>query len=173
MVDLKLKDNEFKYVKTTHKRDVARAVILNDKNEMCLLNVIRNDEFGNASYYETPGGGVDSGEDFIKAVIREVDEEVGLKVEVIAYLGCVDDYYNLIYRNNINHYYLCKIVGKTKIHHVSLGDDLIHDIIFVNINEAINLYEKSATTKIGKLLLNREKPILIEANKILNEKNML
>jgi hypothetical protein len=35
-------------------------------------------------------------------VVRECREELGYKVKVIAELGEVDDYYNLIHRNNHN-----------------------------------------------------------------------
>lgn len=52
----------------------SRAIIIRDNK--ILLN-----EFNNGSYYNTPGGGVESNESLREAVRREVLEETGLTVE--------------------------------------------------------------------------------------------
>ena len=132
-----------------------------------MLKIKRDDEFGNASYIETSGGGVDMGEKIEEAVLRELDEELGVKVKIITKLGIVDDYYNEIKRHNINHYFLVKIVGYTKIHHVSAGDNLIDDIIHVDSSYIYNEYMNNRTTKIARLVYNREEPIFNEALKCL------
>ena len=106
----KLKDNEYPYIKTTHERIVVRGVVLNELNQVALVNVVRNDDaFGPGNYYETPGGGKKDNESLLEGVIREVEEEIGYKTSFIQEIGIVEDYYNPIYRKNINHYYLLKI----------------------------------------------------------------
>ena len=61
MIELKLQDLEFENEGITHTRHVASAVVLDD-NKVLILKVKRNDEFGNSTYLETSGGGVDEGE---------------------------------------------------------------------------------------------------------------
>ena len=52
-------------------RKSARAVLLNDKNEVCLQHVTK------WNYYKLPGGGVEIGETVEEALKREMKEEVG------------------------------------------------------------------------------------------------
>ena len=166
MIELKLKDNEFENLGITHTRHVARAFVLDD-DKILVLRIKRNDDFGNSTYIETSGGGVDLGETPEEAVLREIDEELGVKGEIITKLGIIDDYYNKIKRHNINHYYLIKVIGKTKIHHVSRGDSLIDSILKLDFNEIFDVYNKEPKEKIKKLVYNREDPIVKEAYKYL------
>ena len=149
----------------------VRAIVLNEYNQIALLKVIRNDdEFGPGNYYETPGGGKEENESFIEGVIREVEEEIGYTSSFIQEIGIVEDYYNAIYRKNINHYYLLKVKGKSQQHFESYGDLFIKDVIWVSIDEAISLYEKMNKDKIEKLVRNRELPILKIVKEILGGK---
>ncbi len=161
MIELYLKDNEFENLGITHTRHVARAIVLED-DKILMLRVNRDDEFGKACYLETSGGGVDEGETPEQAVLREIDEELGVKGEIITKLGIVDDYYNKIKRHNINHYYLVKVTGKTKIHHVSAGDSLIDGILKLDFND-IFLEYNNKNEKIKRLVYSREEPIVKEA----------
>ena len=170
MIELKLLDTEFENIGVTHTRHVARAVVLED-NKVVILQVKRDDEFGDATYLETSGGGVDAGETPEIAVLREIDEELGVKGEIITKLGIIDDYYNKIKRHNINHYYLVKVVGKTKIHHVSAGDSLINQILKLDFDEIFDEYKNNRKEKITRLVYNREEPILKEAYRYLKEEN--
>lgn len=53
------------------------ALIINEKNEI-LLSLERRNGF---AFVKFPGGGVESGEGIVEALIRELDEELGLKVK--------------------------------------------------------------------------------------------
>jgi mutator protein MutT len=85
----------------------AGAVILNDKKEILLLKRLRNPEIGK---WSIPGGKIDFLEKAESAVIREMEEELGIKVEIKKLLGLTSH----ILTENKEHWlapaYLVKIV---------------------------------------------------------------
>jgi 8-oxo-dGTP pyrophosphatase MutT (NUDIX family) len=170
MINLFLKDDQFETKGTPHTRKIVRGILFNEENKICILSIKRDDAFGNQSYYETSGGGIDEGEDEVTALKRELDEEVGVKTEILDKVGVVDDYYNLISRHNINNYYLARVIGKTKIHHASDGDDLIQDILWLDIDEVIKLYENMEDNGVSLLVKRRELPILKETKRMMEDK---
>ena len=170
MINLKLNDNQYNNNGIDHIRKVSRAILLNENNQVCLLKISGEDIFGKRDYYETPGGGVDLNESYEDAIVRELDEEVGVNAHIILFIGEVIDYYNLIKRKNINRYFLCKIDSYTKIHHESLGDDMIEKIEFCELEEAISHYEKMNNYGVSKLVKQRELPILKEVKRLIEKK---
>ena len=104
-INLKLKDDQYTYTYIDHARHIARAILINENNEVCLLKLLGDDDFGHRDYVETPGGGINVNETPSQAVIREVKEETGCESEIIDSIGIVEDYYNLIHRKNINYYW--------------------------------------------------------------------
>lgn len=167
---LSLKDEQYPYTFIDHVRYVSRGVLLNDKNEIALMKVDGDDMFGHRDYYETPGGGKKDNETISEACIREIQEETGYKSIILKELGLVVDYYNLIHRKNRNYYFLCKtseFVGK------NLDDyekTMIENVVWVNIDKAIELYENMGGSGVAILVKNRELPILKKVKKILEEK---
>ena len=160
MVIFHFPDNRYPAKPFTHIRPIARAVVLDKEGKVYLHHIHRNDMFGDATYYETPGGGVDEGETFEQAVVRECEEELGLIVEVIAPIAEVQDAYHLIGRKNVNRFFLCREVGSSHIHHESSGDDLIESTSTYGIDEAIALYENQDSNGVPGLVKQRELPIL-------------
>ena len=128
--------------------------------------------FCNQTYYETPGGGVDEGETYEEALLRECEEEIGYRVEILAPLAEVHDFYNLIGRENQNRYYLARLKEKVGVHFASSGDSFIQKTIFVPLDEAIELYQKQDETLVAGLVKQRELPVLLLAKEYL-EKNPL
>jgi 8-oxo-dGTP pyrophosphatase MutT (NUDIX family) len=64
----------------TVERNVVRLVVLDASGRVLLLHVrdATQPEFGTA--WELPGGGIEAGEDYIQAAIRELREETGLEI---------------------------------------------------------------------------------------------
>ena len=166
-----LEDKEWPFNGVTHSREIARAILLDENDNICLEYILDDDGFGHRDYYETPGGGMKDNETFEESLSRECSEEVGYECEIISHLGDVFDYYNLIYRENHNHYFLARRTRKTEIHQEPDEVKRVKGIIWVSIDEAIKLYENMQDELVGKLVKQRELPILKLAKLSLQSKS--
>lgn len=165
---IELEDTEWPYEGVSHDRKVARAICFDDEGYFYFVRAYRDDDFGKATIIETSGGGVEEGEDLITAIKRELKEELGAETEVICKLGTVSDYYNIIKRHNLNNYFLCKIISFGE---KNLTQDEIEDFhlstLKLTYEEAVNEYEKRRDTKLGRLIANRELPMLKRAGEVI------
>ena len=166
---LHLEDEEWPFTYTDHDREIVRAIVFDEERFFYFVRAERDDDFGKATLIETSGGGVEQGEDLLAAITRELKEELGASVEILCKIGVVSDYYNLIHRHNINNYYLCKAISFGE---KNLMQDEIEEFhlstLKLTYEEAIQEYERCACTKIGRLVANRELPILQQAKKIMD-----
>ena len=167
----KYKDDQYMFKGITHTREIVRAVLVDENNNVCIEKIVDDDGFGPRDYCETPGGGIKPGETHEEALHREIAEEVGYNCEVISPLGEVDDYYNLIYRRNHNYFYLVKRLEKVEQHLEPDEAIRINKIIWVPIDEAIELYENMQNVLVGKIVKQRELPILKLAKIALQSKS--
>jgi hypothetical protein len=105
--------------------------------------------------------------------LRELKEELGAETEVICKIGVVSDYYNLLHRHNINHYFLCRIksFGETNMTRQEI-EDFHMSTLKLTYDQAVSEYEKSRQTPIGRLIANREMPILVRAKEILDKEGL-
>ena len=169
MLHLKLLDDEWEFEYTDHTRDIVRAIVIDDVGYYYFVRAERNDIFGEAILIETSGGGVEKGECHEDAIKRELLEELGADAEIICKVGVVEDYYNLIHRHNVNNYYLCRVksFGDT-----NLTEDEIHSFhistLRLSYDESIEEYKLRASTKLGRVIANRELPILEAAKRIID-----
>ena len=165
---LELQDGEWTYESTRQERLIVRAIVFDDEGYFYFVRVHRNDAFGKATLIETSGGGVERGEELEAALVRELGEELGAKVEIVRKIGVVSDYYNLIGRHNINNYYLCRALSFGEKH---LMPDEINDFhlstMRLTYDEAAMEYERCRASRIGRLIANRELPVLKKAKELL------
>ena len=142
--------------KPIHERVIVRA-ICKVKDKYAFVHISRDDDFGKLDYLETSGGGVEDGEDLEEALKRELREELGYIIKPIKYLGVIKDYYNLINRRNINHYFLVEAIDEVE---TSLTEDEKNKFhlskVLVSLEEAIKVYEQIKNTKLGRLVYRRE-----------------
>lgn len=168
-INLKLKDDQYPFTYIDQVREIARAVVFNQRGEVALTKLLADDKFGHRDYYELPGGGVNTGETHEQAVLREVEEETGFEGEIVSELGIVTDFYNLIHRENHNHYYLVKAHKFIGTRLEEKEKQLIEKIVWVSIKEAQELFFRMNDSMLSGLVKRRESPILDLAAKILNK----
>lgn len=166
---LELKDREWPFTYTDHDRQIVRAIVVDNAGWFYFVRASRNDDFGRATLIETSGGGVEQGEDLLCAIRRELREELGAQVEVICKIGVVSDYYNLIHRHNINHYYLCTALSFGDKHLMPDEIEEFHlSTLRLTYDQAIQEYDRRACTPIGRLIAARELPVLKRAKELLD-----
>ncbi len=168
-LQINLNDGEWELEYINHDRKIARAIVVDENGLFHFVRAVRNDDFGSCQTIETAGGGVENGEDLHSAILRELKEELGVDAEIICKIGVVSDYYNLIHRHNVNHYFLCRARSFGEKH---LTEDEIHSFhlssLKMTYNEAVREYETRRESKLGRLIANRELPILRRAKIILD-----
>ena len=166
---LELKDNEWPFEYTDHDRRIARAIVIDDDGYFYFVRAERDDDFGKATLIETAGGGVEAGEDPESAIRRELKEELGAETEIVCRVGLVSDYYNLIHRHNLNHYFLCRVKSFGEKHLTQDETEAFHlSTLRLTYEEAAAEYEKRRETKLGRLVANRELPVLKKAREIID-----
>ena len=93
---------------------------------------------------------------------------MGADVEVVCKIGVVSDYYNLIYRHNINNYFLCRV---NSFGDKNLTEDEINcfhlSTLKLSYEDAVKEYEYRSNTRLGKLVANRELPVLYRAKEMI------
>ena len=91
-------------------------------------------------------------------------------MEVLCRIGVVSDYYNLIHRHNINNYVLCRATafGETALTRAEI--EMFHlSTLKLSYEDAVREYELRSHTKLGRLVAERELPILRQAKRILDQ----
>ncbi|MBO7639707.1 MAG: NUDIX hydrolase [Treponema sp.] len=167
---LEHKDTEWPLESINHDRNVVRAITYDEDGFFYFVRVDRDDLFGKAKHIETVGSGVEEGEDLEEALRCELKEELGASIDIIAKIGVVSDFYNVIHRHNITNYYLCKVTsfGKTEMTPEEINEFHLTRAK-LTYEEAVNEYERCNDTKIGRLICRRELPVLKRAHDLMHD----
>ena len=167
---LSFTDEEWPFEYTDHDRHIVRAIVYDDDGYFYFVRADRDDDFGRTVVIETSGGGVEAGEDLNEAIKRELKEELGAEVDVVCKIGIVSDYYNLIHRHNINNFYLCRAISFGNKNLTQDEIDCFHlSTLKLTSDEALKEYESNLNSRLGRIIRNRELPMLLRAKEILDK----
>jgi 8-oxo-dGTP diphosphatase len=148
-------------------RRAVRGVIFDNDNNIALLHAIVE-----SSYYGLPGGGVEEGEKFEPAIIRECKEEIGCDIEITNELGKTHEYAKEWKSINESCGYIGKVVGE-KGQPYLVGDENEAEkssvVEWVSLDEAIHLIETTPprTQRYSQYRLERDLLFLKKAKELL------
>lgn len=91
----------------------ARGIVLRDDGKIAVFNKSAKNE------YKLPGGGIDEGEKTTEAFKREVFEETGCEVEIIDFLGTIEENKTRDSFKQMSYVYVGKVIKDTKELHVT------------------------------------------------------
>jgi 8-oxo-dGTP pyrophosphatase MutT (NUDIX family) len=100
-----------------------------------------------------PIGRVDVGETIEQAAIREVEEEIGVKAEIVEYIG------EGIGNYSITHFFLMHHTGEVVL---DFNGDETAEVLFVTWQEAIRLFEDDGNKRDVEIALKAMKMLRVE-----------
>jgi 8-oxo-dGTP pyrophosphatase MutT (NUDIX family) len=133
-------------------RSAVRAILL-DGSKICLIHVSEH------GYYMLPGGGIDEGEDVQGALLRELEEEVGCRAEMVAEIGSIVIFNDRWRKKQTDFCYsLRKTEGLQSTAITDFEASEGHTVIWVSdIHEAIRIVESAKPdSRDGKLIKARD-----------------
>lgn len=148
-----------------HRRAV-RAVVLDADSRVYLMYI------GRKGTYKLPGGGIDEGEDNPTALARELMEEVGVEIEVVAELGRVVEYRDFAKMKQTSYCYLARQVGEKVANNLEAGEiaDGMAEMLADDIDQAIALVEDNPPShQAGRYMQRRELTILRAAKQVIDQ----
>ena len=90
-------------------REAVRIILLDENNSAAVLYVKKY------NFYTLPGGGIDAGENFCQAVVRESLEETGCDCEIVCELGEVQEIGHKHNYAAISYGFLCRLKSEKGI----------------------------------------------------------
>lgn len=159
--------NEYKTRKT------VRCILLNEKNELGLLLIDRDDDFGKMKHYETPGGGLEANETSLDALHREIQEEVGYTIKNVVYLCSISNEYNLLNRIDAADFYLAFIDEKADTSYDEYEKDLIKGIKWFPLIDYKKYYEEYPPYMVSNIIYKRDQYVIDLAINYLKENKLI
>jgi len=139
-------------------RQAVRAIIFNPQDQIALMY---SSKFG---YYKLPGGGIEAGEDVVKALKRECLEEVGCNIEIISEVGRIIEFRDEYQLHQESFCFAAKTVGQ--IGKPALTPQEIehgYSVVWVSFKEGIKMLENSKPQDYsGKFIVWRDLVFLRE-----------
>jgi ADP-ribose pyrophosphatase YjhB (NUDIX family) len=136
-------------------RATARAIVVVDQKLLVFERWRRTFSGKTLHYYSIPGGGIDHGETPEEAVVREMREEMSVKVQPVKLLARQI----ASKRHNYHHYFLCEIIEGVPIfntnseegHLASIGVSR-YKVAWLPIAEAAQVMKHQEYTQFAEIL---------------------
>lgn len=114
-------------------RPTAKGIVLDSDGKIALLS--------NGEHSLFPGGGVDEGESFEEAFIRECKEEIGCDVEILSTIGNACHYRAKSMTKYDVHFFIGKVVGEKGAPTSTSLTELACTISWLTENEILKILE--------------------------------
>ncbi len=168
-----IKDTYYPPAPIERERSAVRGIVLDDMGRIVLNHIDGADEFGRRDHFETPGGGVEDGESLEAALRREMGEEVGLEIEILAEVGIIANEYFVLRRRDIQHYFLCRAVGRRPAHRTPEEQIMFAPAVWVPADEILRMYDTRPVENVGAEIHARDRIAIAEALRIGKELGLL
>ncbi len=122
----------------TKVRYASRGIIILNNNILLVHELVDNQ-------YMIPGGGLESGETMRECCIREVEEETGYIVELIASPVEITEYYEEY--KYVTAYFICKIIGEGNKHLTNQEEKLNMITEWVSFADCLNIFSQPINGK--------------------------
>ena len=119
-----------------NKRVVSRGITFID-DDVLLIERHRKENDEILHYFTIPGGGVEDGEDYVTASIRETEEETGVKTKLIKYLTREDYGSGICYWHHLEYLSGIPQLGGEELE--KNNDDNHYKVVLININDIDNI----------------------------------
>ena len=147
-------------------RKASRAVILNEKKQIAVLYVSRD------NYHKLPGGGIEENESIFMALHREVLEEVGAIVEVKEAVGVIIEYRNYFKQLQISYCFLATLKALSSSNLTDYEKNEVFILKWMSLEEALlSVKNDQPTTYMGRFIKKRDYSFLLEAKELLIQDN--
>lgn len=137
---LEIKDKKIPTNGTYKTRNAARAVIFDENN---LVPLLYNSKY---NYHKIPGGGIDSGENQVQALLREVLEETGCIIKTTGEVGQIVEFRSEFNLLQTSYCYLGEVIAKGETNFTK--DELSNGfkLVWLTLDEAISTIENDKPT---------------------------
>ena len=140
-------------------REAARGVFFDEQGQIPVLFV------ANDNYHKLPGGGIDSGEDRLTALKRELQEETGCEIEVTGELGEVLEYRSKWNLKQTSYCYYGKIISKGEQHFMEDEIAAGFQVVWMSLDDAIATLEKDNSERYDCFFMKQRDLAILQAVK--------
>jgi 8-oxo-dGTP diphosphatase len=136
------------------KREAARAVMLNGK-KIAILNVSK------ADYHKLPGGGLEGSESIEEALFREIKEETGCKIRIVAELGKIVEHRTHLSTLQTSYCFVAKVLETGKPEFDAGEKEAGYELEWMRMDSALAAMEKEDPEDyVDKFILLRDTTFL-------------
>lgn len=116
----------------------ARGIVIREDGKIAIFNKSNKNE------YKLPGGGIEGEEEPGEAFKREVLEETGCEIEIIEYLGTIEEHKSLNNFKQISYVFVGKVLKDTqKLNITQKEKDEGAKLIWESLEKGLELITKS------------------------------
>lgn len=163
---LLIKDDVYPPAEIKYIRKTSRAIAL-WQGKVGLIHIEYTDNFGVRNHYETPGGGLEKGETYQQAIIREMKEEIGATGKIIADLGLIAVEYKILERIDLSRFFLFRVEKIDNPHPTEFEKKCNATPVWMPMDEAIMICSHYKEDNVEKIIYQRELHMLKKAQKLL------